>query len=81
MPNKPTSFREMVEVIDGLPTVLRMARRMRGLSLRGVAEESGISFNSLSRCERGGEMSTTNLRRLLVWLDDPPRLDHTEETP
>lgn len=69
---KPTPFTEMVQVIDELPVILRNARRARGASLRDAAEQSGASFNALSRLERGKECSVSTLRSVLIWLNETP---------
>lgn len=71
MTRRPASIAEVIEVLDDLPVMLRTARRMRGLSLRAVADECGISFNALSRHERGRDLTLANARALLVWLSAP----------
>jgi predicted transcriptional regulator len=69
---RPASFAELVEIIDQLPAAVKLARRSRRLNLREAAEQSGVSFNTLSRIERGcGNCSLANLRSLLVWMDQP----------
>lgn len=66
--NRPASLAEVVAVLEDLPNMLRLARRMRGLSLRDVTDQSGIGFNTLSRLERGREVSLANAVALLRWL-------------
>jgi ribosome-binding protein aMBF1 (putative translation factor) len=66
---RPASFAELVEIVDEIPAAVKTTRRARGLNLREAAEQSGVSFNALSRIERGGDCSLANLRALLVWLD------------
>lgn len=62
-------FLEMAGVLDDLPLIVTTVRRMRGLSLRDAAKESGVAFTTLSRIERGGDASMSSLRALLLWLD------------
>lgn len=52
----------------------RLQRRMENdcLSLRNVGELTGISFSTLSRFNRGSEMTYQNLRKLKAWLDSEP---------
>ena len=66
---KPTAFGEMVDVIDSMPTILLNARRARGLSLREVAEKTGLSFSTVSRMESGAEFSSISLKAVLLWLE------------
>lgn len=70
MPKRSPLFRDLVEVIDDLPALLRLMRRARGLALRDVAKQTGVSFSALSRIERGGDTTVFSLRRLLIWLDE-----------
>ncbi len=51
--------------------MLRATRRQRRLSLRDLADQTGVSFNTLSRVERGHVPDLRNLRRIAEWLDVP----------
>ncbi len=42
-------------------STLRMLREARGLTLRDVARKSGVNASTLSRAERGKQMSIPNL--------------------
>lgn len=50
---------------------LRAERRRRGISLRDLADETGVSFNTLSRVERGHLPDLTNYERITKWLGAP----------
>lgn len=50
---------------------LRNQRRNRRLSLRDLAEEIGVSFNTLSRVERGRVPELKNYDRIVKWLGSP----------
>lgn len=54
-----------------LGSALRNRRRKRGLSLRDVEAESGVSFNTLSRIERGFVPDLRNYQRVVNWLGLP----------
>lgn len=54
-----------------LGSALRSRRRKRGLSLRDVEAESGVSFNTLSRIERGFVPDLRNYERVVHWLGLP----------
>jgi transcriptional regulator with XRE-family HTH domain len=54
-----------------LGAALRSRRRSRGMSLRDVAEETGVSFNTLSRVERGFVPDLRNYQLILRWLGLP----------
>lgn len=54
-----------------LGDALRTERRRRHLSLRDLAEEVDVSFNTLSRVERGHLPERKNYERILNWLDAP----------
>ena len=47
-------------------------REEQGMSLRDVAEETGVSASTLSRIENGtGKPDADNIARLAAWLDMP----------
>lgn len=53
---------------------VRTLREARGFSLRGLAEESGLSLNAISRIERGHSSPTvSSLARLAAALSVPVR--------
>src|SRR5436305_5196325 len=55
-----------------LGTAVRRRREEKGLSLRDVAEETGVSASTLSRIENGaGKPDADNIARLTTWLDMP----------
>src|SRR3954462_6127554 len=54
-----------------LGDALRSERRRKRLSLRDLADETGASFNTLSRVERGHVPDLRNLTRIAEWLDVP----------
>lgn len=55
----------------GLGEALRTERRRRKLSLRDLAAEIGVSFNTLSRVERGHVPELRNYERIVKWLSAP----------
>lgn len=55
-----------------LGSAVRRRRGQQGLSLRDVAEETGVSASTLSRIENGtGKPDADNIARLAAWLDMP----------
>jgi transcriptional regulator with XRE-family HTH domain len=51
---------------------VRRRREQRGLSLRDVADQTGVSASTLSRIENGtGKPDADNIARLASWLDMP----------
>ncbi len=57
--------------LPGLSTALRAERRRRQLSLRDLADEINVSFNTLSRVERGFLPDLKNYERIAKWLGMP----------
>lgn len=61
---------------------LKTERRKQRLSLRDLADETGISFNTLSRVERGYLPDLKNYQKIVDWLGVPADtfldLDSTE---
>jgi transcriptional regulator with XRE-family HTH domain len=57
--------------IAGLGEMLKERRRHKRLSLRDLADQTGVSFNTLSRVERGHVPDLRNLRRIADWLEVP----------
>ena len=55
-----------------LGSAIRRRREQHGLSLRDVADETGVSASTLSRIENGtGKPDADNIARLAAWLDMP----------
>jgi len=55
-----------------LGSAIRRRREEQGLSLRDVAEETGVSASTLSRIENGtGKPDADNIAHLAAWLDMP----------
>src|SRR5947208_14881104 len=55
-----------------LGDAMRRRREQQGMSLRDVAEETGVSASTLSRIENGtGKPDADNIARLASWLDMP----------
>ena len=55
-----------------LGNAIRRRREQKALSLRDVAEETGVSASTLSRIENGtGKPDADNIARLAAWLDMP----------
>lgn len=68
--------------LGAIHRMLRERRQALGLNLRDAAEQIGISFNSLSRVERGLAPDAPSLIAILGWLgfavgwlDDDPGVD------
>jgi predicted transcriptional regulator len=54
-----------------LPLLVREKRRRCNLSLRAAAEQTGVSYPTILRCEQGvKEVSLTNATILLRWIGD-----------
>ncbi len=55
-----------------LGNAIRRRREHEGLSLRDLADETGVSASTLSRIENGtGKPDADNIARLAAWLDMP----------
>ena len=55
-----------------LGRAIRRKREEHGLSLRDVADETGVSASTLSRIENGtGKPDADNIARLTAWLNVP----------
>lgn len=61
----------MPEPRANLAATLKERRRARRFSLRDLADETGVSFNTLSRVERGQLPDLKNLQRIADWLEMP----------
>jgi DNA-binding XRE family transcriptional regulator len=59
----------LAEVIEQMPIIVRNMRRVRRLSVRGLAAEVGVSFTTIHRVETGADHSSVTLCALLRWLD------------
>ena len=55
-----------------LGRAVKRRREEQGLSLRDVADQTGVSASTLSRIENGtGKPDAENIARLTAWLDVP----------
>jgi transcriptional regulator with XRE-family HTH domain len=54
-----------------LGKILRTRRREKHLSLRDLADHTGVSVNTLSRVERGHIPDLNNFRVIVDWLEMP----------
>ncbi len=57
--------------IGRLGAILRARRREKHLSLRDLADQTGVSLNTLSRVERGHVPDLNNFQLIVEWLDVP----------
>src|SRR3712207_4164240 len=63
--------KSLVNTVE-LGRAIRRKREELGLSLRDVADETGVSASTLSRIENGtGKPDADNIARLTAWLDMP----------
>lgn len=70
------NFHPMVKKIgvntEELGSAVRRRREQQNLSLRDVADQTGVSASTLSRIENGtGKPDADNIARLASWLDMP----------
>jgi transcriptional regulator with XRE-family HTH domain len=59
---------EVQQVLDRLAGDVALTRAAAGLSLRALAHDSGVSYATLSRIERGETPDAATLIRLSRWL-------------
>ncbi len=79
--------KSLVNTVE-LGRAIRRKREELGLSLRDVADETGVSASTLSRIENGtGKPDADNIARLTGWLNMPmervmgaPRADAAEDS-
>ncbi len=65
------SQKSLVNTVE-LGRAIRRKREEAGLSLRDVADETGVSASTLSRIENGtGKPDADNIARLTSWLNMP----------
>jgi transcriptional regulator with XRE-family HTH domain len=73
----------MPEPIANLAAILKARRREKRLSLRDLADQTGVSFNALSRVERGHIPDLKNFQKIVDWLEMPAEafLESEQSTP
>jgi transcriptional regulator with XRE-family HTH domain len=57
--------------ISQLGAILKARRREKHLSLRDLADQTGVSLNTLSRVERGHVPDLKNFQLIVGWLELP----------
>jgi hypothetical protein len=65
-----STYAEIVEVITNLRFLVRERRRRERLSMRAVADLTGLNASSIHRFENGKDVSTDNLLALVRWVGD-----------
>ncbi|GJF06586.1 helix-turn-helix domain-containing protein [Pseudonocardia sp. D17] len=71
-PSAPTSYDELISVLESLPILVRETRRRRGMSQRAAAEQIGLeTWATLSRCENGAGLHMKSIVPLLRWIGTP----------
>ena len=68
------SYDELADLLAQLPLLMREARRARGLRMRDVGEQVGMSASTVCRIEAGGDCSLTGAISVLRWLGRPIEL-------
>lgn len=66
-----STYAEIVDVLDKLPSIVREARRQRRMSTRAAAKAVGCSFSTINRIENGQDANLSNAVAVLRWLDQP----------
>lgn len=62
-----------------LGAALKARRRAKRLTLRDLSDEIGVSFNTLSRVERGHIPDLKNFQRIVDWLEMPAEMFTQED--
>lgn len=57
--------------MSALGEQLKATRAARGLNLREAAEQSGVSFNTIARIERGKDCTHGHALALQAWIHGP----------
>lgn len=57
--------------LSELGALLKARRREKRMSLRALSDQIGVSFNTLSRVERGQVPSRASFQRIIDWLEIP----------
>ena len=67
-----SSYEELLNLLDGLPMLVRETRRRRGMSMRAVHAVTGVAASTIQRCEAGTQdVSLDNAKTLLRWVGTP----------
>jgi transcriptional regulator with XRE-family HTH domain len=72
-PNTLIAIRQLIEILDNLPRLIKETRRARHLNLLDAGEQSGVNATTLHRIERGDTgYRMEHVPKLLRWIDQPP---------
>lgn len=61
---------DAIHVLTNLGPTLRTVRTLRGLSLREVARQTGLSFSTVKRIEDGDDCVLSHAILALKWIGD-----------
>lgn len=65
-----STYTEIVEVLTNLRFLVRERRRRERISMRRLAEITGLAGSSIHRFEHGKDVSTEGLLALVRWVGD-----------
>ena len=60
-----------IDALTSLPAAITAMRRSRGVSLRAVAREAGVSFSTVTRMEHGEDATIGSAVAMMRWLIAP----------
>ena len=63
------TFHDLADILDGLPLLMREARRARRMTPKEVADEIGIASTTVWRLEKGQGCTLKNASAILRWFD------------
>jgi predicted transcriptional regulator len=63
-----TGYEELIQILDGLPTLVRETRRRKRLGVNDAAKDAGVPASVLSRVENGkAQPALPTVIALLKW--------------
>jgi transcriptional regulator with XRE-family HTH domain len=65
------TYGEVADALSELGQAVKVTRRVRDLSLREVARQSGVPFTMVARIESGLGCQVATAIKLCRWLDAP----------
>jgi transcriptional regulator with XRE-family HTH domain len=58
-----------IKSLENLPSTLREVRRIRGVSMREVAAQSGTSYKTVGRIEQGHDCAVSSALAVMRWIE------------
>ena len=67
-----TDIEKTIQMLELLPKMVTSSRQMRHLKMREAADQMGVNIGTISRLEKGENVTLKNAIAALKWIGSAP---------